>query len=116
MLGVFVLKRAEWRRPKHRVLPTLQDWCVDTRSFAEVAEVTQGKFCQEVCCRARQRPQEYVLCVYVWLYSDSFYQFRNDVGSWTVVSIPFEDRLKRGGGSRGRVAGRVVGAIAMRCD
>jgi hypothetical protein len=109
-------KPAEWRRRKHCALPTFQDCCVDTRSFAEVAEVTQRKCCQENCCRARQRPQEYVLCVYVWLYSDSsFYQFRDDESSWVgCVSVPCEDRLSVGAGLEGRVTVRVVDA--MRCD
>lgn len=70
--------QAEWRRPEFCALSAFQGCCVDTRSFAEVAEVTQRKFCQGERCRARQRPQEYVLCVYVWLYSDSFYQIRGD--------------------------------------
>lgn len=45
--------------------------------------MTQRKFCQEnSLSRTEQGPQEYVLCVYVWLYSDSFYQFHNDVSEF----------------------------------
>lgn len=56
-----LLSRQSGGALKHCALPTLSDCCVDTRSFAEVAEVTQRKFCQENRCRARQRPQE--ICI-----------------------------------------------------
>lgn len=78
---LLLLSRQSGGALKQCALSTLQGGCcVDTRSFAEVAEVTQRKFCQGERCRARQRPQEYVLCVYVWLYNDSFYQIRDEIG------------------------------------
>ena len=92
---------AEWRRPEHGALSTFQGCCVDTRSFAEVAEVSQRKFCQEERCRARQCPPEYVLCVYVWLYSDSFYQIRDDVNCRSSLLSHGEGRVGVGVGLEG---------------
>jgi hypothetical protein len=76
--------------------------------------VTQRKFCQENRCRARQRPQEYVLCVYVWLCSDTSINSETMEILWSGVFVPGEDRLSVGAGLEGGgITVRVVDS--MRC-
>lgn len=100
MTTYLLRKWAEWR-PSHCAWSTFQGGCADTRSFAEVAEVTQRKICQEERCRAQQRPQMCVLSVYVWLRSDSFYQIRDDEGVFGEGYYPMRRARRRWCGPRG---------------